>query len=639
MDNYFILWRLLNSEGKILTNPQYGYELGLDMRYSQGRVHFISNEEIKSRHLRLVSTVVMTMIAIPGSEGLLQFIGKPRALPADDSVEWSPLRWKEDHSEGEMAHHILMRFGDRDNQDERRVRMPDQNCPSVMKYLFHRTELIRPSDPYTHRDHDHGCCTFKAPIGIFWGMVGLRSLDHWGVVRGLIGDGDWLRTSEDPAFDPTPYQPLHAVTPNVYLQVRIVVPLEQPEFQRNYFKYKTHGEIDIPWAEGSSEDEEGYGDDDHDDHDDHDDNNFGRRIDRAGGTMANTHEEYADDQTRMAMYQPRGRIRQDAHEEYADDQTQMVIHQPRGGRTREDAHGEYAGDQMQMVTYQSRAGANLSPRQHRPPKSRKHQVHEGSTFTGSHYEEMMSQSYDEGFPQRYTESSKPPSIPEELRLEDLYISRKKLRQRDLTLYQSSEERAHMLSTGTGLSLENELSSLVEDVRPRKERRRRKHPPINQYYDDSHGYEEDDNMEDSPGELDQYSDDMSSGNQAQYSRREPPVSSDSDYRRRLRDVPRITHYDAAEDQIISDRDLYYRSHHEGHYSDDREDDGNDDHYSRHGYHYRSPSSQRERGYYPPEEADNIRQWNENYHGSPPGHDAMNTDDEASFQQERYHRQHY
>ncbi|KAF3081784.1 hypothetical protein TWF102_009325 [Orbilia oligospora] len=425
MDDYLISWNLIDAEGRIINHPQRNYPLGHNMWFKNYRLTRLKDSDVERLpDLRYVSSTIMKMVVDPASGGRNVFRYKGKQSPMNDRTPWSYLQWYPDGRAGQVPHHILMRFG-ANAPTGHPIRRPGLGCPRPIRYLLHRTDLLDPDeDPDTH----HDICFFDVPVGIFWGMVGLRSLDRWWVVPSLIHDGDWLKT--DPprpgSFDPTPYQPVNATLPRgVYLKIRIAVVWDRPELHHSYFRFWPRGDIHI---DDPADDDEHRADEDSD----NDDDNFGPGPDQ-GGEQADSGE------MQIVMYNSR------SHEE------QSVS---RGGRHKvsklfrhhnDNDRGYYGSPPYEDVRM-------MSPPPHEnyvPVPPRRHNT----------AEEFM------GTPT-------PPSIPESLRLEQLYISEEKLGPRHLILEQSKDDQKDLLRRGTGLGLNNLPSSIEEDLLPEMQSHRK-----------------------------------------------------------------------------------------------------------------------------------------------------------------------
>ncbi|KAK6534117.1 hypothetical protein TWF281_005455 [Arthrobotrys megalospora] len=454
MDDYLISWRLTNDAGETLNHPQHGYPLGLDMWWRDYKLRFLRNGELQSYGaMMFVSSAIMKMVSRPTSDGRTTLRFKGKSSPMDDRTPWSYLHWYPESRAGQVPHHILMRFG---TPAPTHVRKPGRDCPMTpIRYLLHRTDLLRDADDDS-APIPHELCYFDIPVGIFWGLIGLRTLNRWWVVPELVEDGDWFSTHDDPAS----YRPVNATLPRgVYLKVRIGVLVNRPPLRHCYFRFAPRGEIviDDP-AEESDAEGPARGESDNDDHPDLGSGRGGEPVDVQGGELV--------------MYGTR------SHEE----QSFSYGRSPRTSRPsrRHTGHGFYGSPQQPDVMM-------MSPPSHGgyiPAPPRRRTTHDRSLGMSS-----------------------PPSIPDSLKFEELYISRQRLGP-DLFLEQTDKDLKNLVRRGTGLDLENNLSSSFEESPVLPEIRRHQ-----RYYSDDryHKYEnedEDDRMdsEDMRYPENEYSDD-------------------------------------------------------------------------------------------------------------------------------------
>ncbi|KAK6516961.1 hypothetical protein TWF506_006841 [Arthrobotrys conoides] len=483
MNDYLISWNLIDDRGQIIHHPQRGYPLGHNMWFKDHRLRGLRDVDVgRLPELRYVSSTIMKMIVNPDSDGKSELCFKGKQNPMNDNTPWSRLQWYPDGRDGQVPHHILMRFGE-NAPSGHPIRRPGLGCPKPIQYLLHRTDLLDPDeDPGTH----HDLCFFDIPVGIFWGMVGLRSLNRWWVVPLLINHSEWWKT--DPTgpeyFDPTPYQPVNATLPRgCYLKIRIAVVSDRPQLKHSYFRFLYRGEIQIDETDDEYQAEE---DSDHDDH------HFDSGPDQGG-------DQVDSGEMQMIMYNPR------SHEEQSDS---------RGGRrkvskllrrhTDRGSYGSPTYEDERMISPPHRENYIRAP-------PRRHNAGE----------EMM-------------ESPTPPSIPGSLKLEFLYISDERLMPDNLMLNRSEDDRQDLLRRGTGLGLNNLPSSVEEEPLPGM-RKRRKDRSRGHYRDYGH----EDYMRDAPGERaqhyeeedydDKYSDDeYSEDGRPTRPRRDHPVAPGMDY---------------------------------------------------------------------------------------------------------------
>ncbi|KAK6356873.1 hypothetical protein TWF718_001213 [Orbilia javanica] len=447
MDDYLISWSLIDvrSGGEVKSHPEHRYPLGHNMWYKNYRLRTLKNSDLRSLpELRFVSSTIMKMVVRRTRDGRTYFRYKGKQNPMGDNTPWSYLQWYPDTRGGQAPHHLLMRFGE-NAPPGYPVREPSGGCPNPIQYLLHKTDLLNPNP-----NDNHEVCFFDVPVGIFWGMLGLRSLDRWWVVQDLIEEGDWFRTSpprgtlpED--FDPTPYQPVNAPLPTgIYLKIRIAVKCDRPELKHSYFRFRPRGDIHVDEVEG-------------------------------------TDDEY----------------RTEAGSDYGDS----------------DAPGSDNGDrpaepnQMQLVLRDSRSHEEqdfTTARQGRSTGSKFMKHQRAQEFYGSQEYEggRMSLPPDEGYnraPLRQyhhdmgpMETPSPPSIPASLRLEELYICDTRIEPENLGFGQTNKEQRHLLRHGTGLSIGDLQPSEEEDTpyeaqeshKHRSHRVRRKHTDRDDYMADA-----------------------------------------------------------------------------------------------------------------------------------------------------------
>ncbi|KAF3920969.1 hypothetical protein ABW20_dc0101027 [Dactylellina cionopaga] len=221
MDSYIISWRFTDADGIIIDHPVRHYPLGLDMLYQDYKLTYLSKDEMQSlAEMRLVSSTVMRPIRTlaPGGGTELAFEGKSSPNMGLHHP-WTILRWHHDERTGEPAHHLMMRFGAPPPAMNTFTRKPGSKCPMAIRYLLHRTNLLvgQNEDP---SPHDHERCYSDFPIGIFWGLLGLRTINRWWVVRELIEENSWCRRDGRPGFDAAPYRPMNdqpAYDEDIYL--------------------------------------------------------------------------------------------------------------------------------------------------------------------------------------------------------------------------------------------------------------------------------------------------------------------------------------------------------------------------------------------------------------------------------------
>ncbi|RVD80531.1 uncharacterized protein DFL_008427 [Arthrobotrys flagrans] len=434
MNNYLISWHLIDAEGDIRSHPEGKYPLGHNMWFRDYRVKTLKNEHLRSLpELRFVSSTIMKMVVRPTSNGSV-FRYKGKQSSAEGATPWSYLKWYPDDRAsqprdyaGRVPHHILMRFG-ANAPTGRPIWRPGRGCPNPIQYLLHRTDLLDPNeDPDAH----HDLCFFDVPVGIFWGMVGLRSLNHWWVVPSLVGDGDWLKTDvprghSPENFDPTPYQPVNATLPSgCYLRIRIAVEYERPRLQHSYFRFWPRGEIHVDPADDEYQ-SEGESDNDEDP--------------RWG-------ESDNDEDPRWG----------DEPEQQDSSQMQMVLHSSRS-------------PEEQIISHRSQRGHSGLPRRHtgqefhRPPS-----YGDVRMMSPPPHEECIHASLRRhNTREESMETPSPPSIPESLKLEDLYISEWKLEPEDIILEQTNENQKDLLRRGTGIGLQNNLPSSMGETEEEEE---------------------------------------------------------------------------------------------------------------------------------------------------------------------------
>ncbi|KAF3920195.1 hypothetical protein AA313_de0205570 [Arthrobotrys entomopaga] len=365
------------------------------MWFKNCRLTFLAPQNAKrDLDLRRISDTIMKA---ESRGGMLYFKGKssPRTGPDDP---WFDLEWNPDTRTGRKAHHLMLRFGEQPSisrEGNGRVRKPGPNCPRAIRYLLHGSNLMVNSqdDPAAH---SHDICHFDAPVGIFWGLLGLRSLKNWWVVKELINEGLWFHEdprppeSPTPDFDPESYRPTLGTLPEgFYLYIRIAIPWGSADLTHNFFRFKPQGEISI---------DDGYA--------------------------------YSSG-TEDSNYPPSGDGEDDDHnEEYQDpeDGNQVVLFNRPYTRDEEMASGyryrRPESDRRAMSP--TRGGYDDSQRR--------------VTATSQKYRDLP-------------KASSPPLIPAGLRMDTLYMKRKSLKNEKLFLKQSKGDHKHLIFCGTGIDLE------------------------------------------------------------------------------------------------------------------------------------------------------------------------------------------
>ncbi|KAK6509677.1 hypothetical protein TWF481_004408 [Arthrobotrys musiformis] len=348
----------------------------------------------------------MTMTSHSTADGgsVLKYSGM--ASGYGGNTHWSDLRWHPEDRPGEMPHHIIAPFGS--NAPAGPTRPPSQGCPAPIRFLLNGTDLLS-NDPR----HNHRLCFFDVPVGIFWGMVGLRTLGNWSIVPSLVEHGEWFKDSPsrpDEDFNPRHYRPVNAtLTDNVFLRIEIAVSNDRPQLAHTYFRFLPRGEviIDDPWP--MIDDEVGESDNNGDD--------FEGGLDReeAGGQLTLfQHDSHSDDE-----YDNDNDHRSDHYDHY-DQIDSRGAHRDRGPSTVEDFYGSLPSIRVNMVSvdpYQKRGYSPLSRRSTHDRKGRE---------------------------------PTPPPIPEDLKLEDLYISEAPVRRKRFLLKQSEQQQAELLENGAGI---------------------------------------------------------------------------------------------------------------------------------------------------------------------------------------------
>ncbi|EWC47510.1 hypothetical protein DRE_00478 [Drechslerella stenobrocha 248] len=176
---------------------------------------------------------------------MFNFVGKS-APNMGQNDRWSKLKWCTDLANtSQTASHKLMPFGARRTRCTRDLQKPGGNCPTLIRFLLHLTNLLVTEEDDEHQ-HQHGLCNFEVPISIFWGLLGLRTFNRWWVIPHLIRDSAWCGTDTRPGADLTPYKPVNETLPkDLYLKVWVCVPAERDFYSSSLCRFRsTHrGEV------------------------------------------------------------------------------------------------------------------------------------------------------------------------------------------------------------------------------------------------------------------------------------------------------------------------------------------------------------------------------------------------------------
>lgn len=152
---------------------------------------------IPGPRLKFVSTTLLKMVQRP-EENLLRFKGKSYPDIERDNP-WLYLRFDTHITSAngvEFKKHILSEF---DYEEEPTVAEsmppgsnPSGNCRAIVKFLFADTDLLDPAVPEIHSSTQNAeLCGFEAPIGIFWGILGLRMLNQWKHLPRFVNENEF----------------------------------------------------------------------------------------------------------------------------------------------------------------------------------------------------------------------------------------------------------------------------------------------------------------------------------------------------------------------------------------------------------------------------------------------------------------
>ncbi|KAK6354535.1 hypothetical protein TWF696_003678 [Orbilia brochopaga] len=234
LSDYLIRVSVTDAAGRVRNHPDpsKGYPLTVQMRYRKGKLKFIRPSKArKLPEMLLVDGAIMRMIPNHGAGRCnpFRFEGKsyPRMGPRDPFTE---LHWHPGpQNRYPTAHHIFMRFGvDSDvGAQISGLQKPGGNCPVMIRYLLHLTDLMVNSDDDADQ-HSHEFCSFQVPMPILWGLIMLRSFNRWWTVPDLM-DGGWCWDSGRPGHDGTPFKPVNetALYDDVYLKIWVCTPAER----------------------------------------------------------------------------------------------------------------------------------------------------------------------------------------------------------------------------------------------------------------------------------------------------------------------------------------------------------------------------------------------------------------------------
>ncbi|EPS39902.1 hypothetical protein H072_6202 [Dactylellina haptotyla CBS 200.50] len=222
--------------------------------------------------MRIVSSTLMrSVIASVEGNPVLRFEGK--SSPIEDNTPWRFLHWCPEspmRSNRTPANHLMLRFGEAPPVERTGpIRKPGPNCLAAIQYLVHRSDLGL-HDGDDPNDHRHESCSVALPVGIFWGLLGLRTLNRWHVVKAMLQESLWLGTNGPPGTDPEPYRPVTGVLPDgLYLKIWIAVPYSRDPLTSCFFRFDRYGEIVVDGEqscdEGSETEREDNGDSGDDD--------------------------------------------------------------------------------------------------------------------------------------------------------------------------------------------------------------------------------------------------------------------------------------------------------------------------------------------------------------------------------------